>query len=255
MLAWQTVMSVEGLILFAASVVGGAIGSITGFGIGSILTPLLSLWMDGRLAVAVVAIPHLVGTLVRFTMNDGRADRSVLWRFGLASAAGGLVGALFQAAASGPRLMVLLAVLLLFVSISELSGLSSRMRFTGAAAWIAGVMSGLLGGLVGNQGGIRSAALLGFGLPRDVFVATATAIALCVDGARMPVYLWSEGAALWASRETIAIATAGVVTGTIAGARLLRGIPEPLFRKIVAIVLLVLGVALLIRGNNAAGIL
>jgi uncharacterized membrane protein YfcA len=249
MLAWQTVMTADSLILVAASMVAGAIGSITGFGIGSILTPLLSLWMDGRLAVAVVAIPHLIGTAVRFMMNEGRADRTVLWRFGLASAAGGLAGALFQTAASGPRLMVLLAVLLLFVSISELTGLSVRMRFTGIAAWIAGVLSGLLGGLVGNQGGIRSAALLGFGLPRDVFVATATAIALCVDGARMPIYLWSEGEALWASRGTIVVATAGVVTGTIAGAKLLRGIPEPLFRKVVAIVLLVLGVALLMRAS------
>jgi uncharacterized membrane protein YfcA len=240
-------MSVESLLLVVASVIAGGIGSVTGFGIGSILTPLLSLWMDGRLAVAVVAIPHLVGTSVRFMMNEGRADRRVLWRFGLASAAGGLAGALFQSAASGPRLMLLLAVLLLFVSISELTGLSRRMRFTGITAWIAGILSGLLGGLVGNQGGVRSAALLGFGLSRDVFVATATAIALWVDGARLPIYLWTEGAGLWASRATIALATAGVVTGTIAGARLLRGIPEALFRKIVAIILAILGIALLIR--------
>lgn len=245
-------MSVETLALLVASVVAGAIGSISGFGIGSILTPLLSLWMDGRLAVAVVAIPHFIGTFVRFTMLDGRADRSVLWRFGLASATGGLLGALFQSAVNGQRLMVLLAGLLLFVSISELTGMSTRMRFTGLAAWIAGVLSGLLGGLVGNQGGVRSAALLGFGLRRDAFVATATAIALWVDGARLPIYLWNEGSGLWASRNTIALAAAGVVTGTIGGARLLRGIPEPLFRKVVAIILAILGAALL---NNAAGLL
>jgi uncharacterized membrane protein YfcA len=243
------VMPIEPLIIVAASLIAGAIGSISGFGIGSILTPLLSLWMDGHLAVAAVAIPHLIGTSVRFAMNEGRADRWVLWRFGLASAAGGLFGALFQTAASGPGLMRLLAVLLLFVSISELSGLSVRMRFSGATAWGAGVLSGVLGGLVGNQGGVRSAALLSFGLPRDVFVATATAIALMVDGARLPIYLWQESAALWASRDTIVIATAGVVTGTVAGARLLRGIPEPVFRKLVAIVLAALGVALLIRAS------
>jgi len=31
----------------------------------------------------------------------------------------------------------------------------SRVRLNRAAAWIAGAVSGLLGGLVGNQGGIR----------------------------------------------------------------------------------------------------
>ena len=36
--------------------------------------------------------------------------------------------------------------------------------------------SGLLGGLVGNQGGIRSGALMAANMPRHVFVATATSI-------------------------------------------------------------------------------
>ena len=233
--------------LIVASLAAGAVASVTGFGIGSILTPTLSLWMDGRIAVALVAIPHLIGTAVRFAMVKGHVDRTVLWRFGLASAAGGLIGALLQPAVGGDRLMLVLAILLLFVAISEFSGLASRLRFTGVTAWIAGVLSGLLGGLVGNQGGIRSGALLGFGLPRDAFIATATAIALFVDGARLPVYLATAGSEVWAHREEAAIATAGVVAGTFAGARFLRTIPEPLFRRVVAVLLAVLGVSLLLR--------
>jgi hypothetical protein len=46
--------------------------------------------------------------------------------------------------------------------------------------------------LVGNQGGIRSAALLGFELEKQQFVATATAIGLFVDGARMPIYVATQ---------------------------------------------------------------
>jgi uncharacterized membrane protein YfcA len=242
-------MSAETLAISLAALVAGAIASVTGFGIGSILTPTLSLWMDGRLAVAVVSVPHLIGTAIRFSMVKAHVDRRVMWRFGLASAAGGLTGALFQSAISGPRLMIVLAVLLLFVAAIELTGLAGRMRFTGPAAWIAGVLSGLLGGLVGNQGGIRSAALLGFSLPRDVFVATATAIALFVDGARMPVYAFTAREELWATRYPMLIATVGVAVGTIAGARLLRRIPETMFRKVVAIVLALLAVALLARAG------
>ena len=145
--------------------------------------------------------------------------------------------------------MIVLAVLLLFVAASELTGLSTRMRFTGVTAWIAGVVSGLLGGLVGNQGGIRSAALLGFSLPREVFVATATAIALFVDGARMPVYAVTAREELSAMRAPMLVATIGVVAGTLAGMRVLRRIPEATFRKIVAIVLAILGVALLVRAS------
>ena len=235
------------LTLAIAGVVAGAIASITGFGIGSILTPTLAVWIAAKTAVAVVAIPHLVGTALRFWFVRRDVDRRVMWSFGLASAAGGITGALLQGETSDRRLILLLAGLLLFVAIMELTGLAKRLIFKGPAAWIAGAASGLLGGMVGNQGGLRSAALLGLGLPRDRFVATATAIALFVDGARLPIYVAREGEMLWELRVPIAIATAAVVVGTLAGAKTLRRIPEPIFRRIVAIVLLVLGVWLLTR--------
>ena len=74
------------------------------------------------------------------------------------------------------------------------------MRFSGPAAWIAGALSGLLGGLVGHQGGIRSSALFGMPLTKQELVATATAVGLMVDGVSLPIYFWSgrrELAALW----------------------------------------------------------
>jgi uncharacterized membrane protein YfcA len=101
-------------------------------------------------------------------------------------------------------------------------------------------LSGVFGGLVGNQGGIRSAALLAFDTNKQAFVATATAVALLVDGARMPVYLVTSGAALGPAAAVIAVTTAGVVIGTLAGGRLLRRVPEPIFRRVVAVLLLAL---------------
>ncbi len=56
---------------------------MTGFGIGSLLTPVLALQVDTRLAVAAVSIPHLVGTSLRFWLMHGGVDRRVLWSFGL----------------------------------------------------------------------------------------------------------------------------------------------------------------------------
>jgi hypothetical protein len=136
--------------------------------------------------------------------------------------------------------------LLLFVAASELTGISKRMRFRGPAAWIAGALSGVLGGLVGNQGGIRSAAMLGVDVPRQAFVGTATAVALIVDGARLPVYLATSGRDLQAMWTTIAVATVGVVAGTLFGHRLLIRIPEAQFRFVVATMLAVLGSAMLL---------
>jgi uncharacterized membrane protein YfcA len=239
---------VFGALLAVVAAVAGAIASVAGFGIGSLLTPAFGLQIPTKLAVAAVSVPHLVGTALRFWFLRARVDRRVLLTFGAMSAAGGLTGALLHNRLGSPWLSVVFGSLLLFVAASEFSGLARRMRFRGPFAWCAGALSGLLGGLVGNQGGIRSAALMSANLERQTFVATATAIGLIVDGARMPVYLamsWRELLDLW---PTILVATVGVVVGTLFGQRVLRRMPERIFRPLLAALLATLGATMLVTG-------
>jgi uncharacterized membrane protein YfcA len=233
--------------IFLCAIVAGAVAAVSGFGIGSLLTPLLAIQAGTKTAVAAVSIPHLIGTSMRFWRLRRSLDRNVLWRFGLTSAAGGLVGALLNARATSGRLTVVLGSLLVFAGAAQISGQSQRWRFHGSVAWIAGAVSGLFGGLVGNQGGIRSAALLGFDLPKERFVATATAIALFVDAARMPVYMVAERAQVAAIWPLVLLATAGVVGGTLAGDRLLMRVPEQRFKQVVGVIVLLLGIAILLR--------
>lgn len=236
------------VVVAAAGIAAGGVASIAGFGIGSLLTPLFVTQVATQVAVAAVSIPHIAGTAARFWLLRGHVDRQLLVRFGLASAAGGLTGALLQARTSSAALTILFGSLLLFVAASELTGLSKRMRFRGPAAWIAGAFSGLLGGLVGNQGGIRSAAMLGVDAPRQVFVGTATAVGLILDGVRLPVYLATSSRELLALWPTILVATIAVVCGTVFGHRVLIRIPEDRFRPTVAVLLVMLGTAMLFVG-------
>jgi uncharacterized membrane protein YfcA len=234
-------------LIGTVSLVAGAVASVAGFGIGSILTPVLSLDTGTRLAVAAISVPHFAGTLVRFWILRGSVDRNLLLHFGILSAAGGLTGAVLHALASNPLLTLLFAMLLIFAGIGGVMGYAQTMRFGRRAAWVAGAVSGMLGGLVGNQGGIRSAALLGFALDRDAFVATGTAIALVVDAARIPIYFASTGGKLLSMWPLIATSGAGVVAGTLVGARVLRRIPEQKFQRVVGILVLTLGVFMLFR--------
>src|SRR5438552_1290531 len=234
-------MMSDGLFLAVTAAIAflaGAIAAVSGFGIGSLLTPLLAVRVGTKLAVAAVSVPHAVATAYRFWIMRRDVDRRLLWSFGLMSAAGGLAGALLHAYADSPVLTLVFGVLLIVTGMMGLTGLSERLRFRGWAAWVAGGISGLLGGLVGNQGGIRSAAMLGFDVPRHAFVATATAVALCVDGARLPVYLTTQGREIAAIWPLLDAARAGVVIGALAGTRVLGRLPDRAFRRIVAGLLL-----------------
>jgi uncharacterized membrane protein YfcA len=238
-----------GAVVFVASIAAGGIAAVAGFGIGSVLTPLLATRLGMHGAVAAVSISHLAGTALRFWLLRQHVDRRVLVTFGIASGAGGLAGALLQARTSNSALTLVLAALLLFAGLSELLGIVRTVRLGRIGAWTAGALSGLFGGLVGNQGGIRSAGLLAFDVDKTSFVATATAIALIVDGVRMPVYAMTAGSDLLAAWPTILLATAGVLAGTVAGGRLLRRIPDRIFRRVVAVLLLVLAAWLFTQGR------
>lgn len=232
-------------VIAATAVLAGAVAAVSGFGIGSLLTPLLVVSMPTPHAVAVVAIPHVIATLIRWLRLRAHVHGPTFRQFGLASAAGGLLGAALQSRLGAPVLTIVLAALLVLAGSSELTG--RRMPLPATPVWrlIGGVLSGFFGGLVGNQGGIRSAALLGFRLEPRQIVATATASALLVDAARLPVYLVTQGEAIRSHPSLVLAATVGAVLGTLVGVPLLGRIPEARYRSMVGVLLVALGLVLL----------
>lgn len=230
------------------AVLAGAIAAVSGFGIGSLLTPTLALATGTKVAVAAIAIPHFVATVQRFWMLRRHVDRRVLLGFGIASGVGGLLGALAHGRAESGVLTMVFGVLLILAAVSQLTGWMERVRWGRSGAWVAGALSGVLGGLVGNQGGIRSAAMLGFDVPKEAFVATATAVAIFVDVARLPVYLATDWRAMVDVWPFVLVATLGAVAGTALGTRALNRLPQWVFRRLVALLLLLLGIAMVAAG-------
>lgn len=238
------------VLIAVVALVAAGVAAVTGFGVGSLLTPTLAIVTGTKLAVAAISIPHLVATAQRFWMLRAHVDRRVLVQFGITSAIGGLAGALIHTRVSSRALAVVFGIVVAIAGISELTGWMRRVRWGRRSAWVAGAVSGALGGMVGNQGGIRTAALLAFDVPKSSFVATATAIALFVDGARMPVYLATEYREIVRIWPMVATATVAVVVGTALGTRVLGRIPEQVFRRTVAVLLIVLGVYLTVAGRG-----
>jgi uncharacterized protein len=231
--------------LFVVAVLSGGTAAVAGFGIGSLLTPLLATRLGTAAAIAAVSIPHATATALRFWRLRAAVDRSVIRGFGLLSAAGGLAGALLYARLSSRTLTIVLGLLLVLTAVAGLTGWATRWRAKGPRAAALGLASGFFGGIAGNQGGLRAAALLGFGLAPAAYVATSTAIALMVDAARTPVYVWRAGSTLADLSAPIAVATVGVVVGTLVGERILLGLTVERFRRLVSALVGLLGLWLL----------
>jgi uncharacterized membrane protein YfcA len=231
--------------LFVVAVLSGATAAVAGFGIGSLLTPLLATRLGTVAAIAAVSIPHAAATALRFWRLRAAVDWSLIRGFGLLSAAGGLAGALLYARLSSRTLAIVLGLLLVLTAVAGLTGWATRWRATGPRAAALGLASGFFGGIAGNQGGLRAAALLGFRLAPAAYVATSTAIALMVDAARTPVYVWRAGPTLAHLSAPIVVATVGVLVGTLVGERILLGLTVDRFRRIVSALVGLLGLWLL----------
>jgi uncharacterized protein len=234
--------------VFVLAVLSGGTAAVAGFGIGSLLTPLLASSFGTGTAVAAVAIPHAAATALRCWRLRANIDLAVVRSFGLLSAAGGLIGALLYTRFSNELLTLTLGLLLVSTAIATIVDLPSRIRASGAVVSVLGLLSGLFGGLAGNQGGLRAAAMLSLSLPPVRYVATATATAMLVDLVRTPIYIWRAGGALASLLLPLGVATVGVLIGTVLGERILFGLSIRQFRYAISVLIGLLGVWLVVQG-------
>ena len=235
------------LVITAVALLAGAVAAVAGTGVGSLVTPALSLRIDIRDAVLAVVAPHLVFNALRFWSVRSSISGKIFRQFGLTSAGGSLTGALFQHSVSSGWITGIFAVLLIIAGLFGVTGLVDRVKFGRRGAYVGGVLSGFFGGLTGEQGGLRAAAMLGLGCPKETFVATATATALVVDAVRLPIYLATRWDDVPRVIAPAAAGVVGVVTGMFIGNRLLARVPEHKFSRVVSAVLVLIGALLVVR--------
>jgi uncharacterized membrane protein YfcA len=228
-------------LLTLLSFIAGATASVIGFGIGSLLTPALAAPVGMNVAIAAVVLPHLAGGILRGWRLRQSIDWRIVARFGLLSATGGLAGALIFARLAPVALARTLGALLLLTAAAGITGWSERWKPRGPFVWILGGLSGFFGGVVGNQGGLRAAALSAFGLEPAVFVGTSTLIGIMIDLVRAPIYLHRAAADLAGLWPLVGLAIAGVLAGTLFGERVLLGLSRERFRQMVSLAIGVLG--------------
>ena len=224
------------------------IGTMAGFGAATILTPIAALFMDVKVAIAIVACFHLFGNISRLMFFGRHIHWKMCAQFGVPGVLCTLAGAAVTAGLSSATVKLAFGLfLLLYVGCSTL--MSDRMRLPQHPSTLigGGVLSGFIAGLIGTGGAVRSACLLAFDLPKEVYIGTSAAIALVVDATRLPVYL--AGRFIPGQLVPIIITLIGsAFAGAWLGQRLVRRVSAAAFKRFVLTMLLLMGVKMLLDG-------
>lgn len=234
------------ILILGITLVTSAATLLTGFGVGTVLTPTFALFYDVKTAVLLVSVVHLANNLLKFGLFRRHVSVPVLRRFGFISILGALVGSLLQGSLHSQYVAMVLGLFLVVAGSLEFLPAKSTFKIPRSADFFGGFFSGFMGGIIGNQGAIRSAYLLNYDLSKESFIATATTIAIIIDLTRIPVYLSHESTQLGQTGLNLLAVTLVAFGGTFLGKRLLQKIPLTRFRLIVAAFLVVMGARFLL---------
>ncbi|MDQ7831917.1 MAG: sulfite exporter TauE/SafE family protein [Desulfovibrionaceae bacterium] len=230
----------------------------SGFGLGTILTPVMAVFFPVEAAVALTAVVHFANNLFKLALFGRKADLGVVLRFGLPALAASFFGArllvwlatqdalfaydLFGAAVRVTPVKLFLGLLIMGFALLELLPVLSKVGVPPRYLPLGGAISGLFGGLSGHQGAFRSVFLLRAGLSKEAFIATGVVAACLVDATRLGVYAdfftWEM---LGGNARLLFWATLSAFAGAYAGKRLLPKMTIGVVRLVVGIMLLVLG--------------
>jgi uncharacterized protein len=243
---------------------GAALTFFSGFGLGTLMLPVFSLFFPLPVAVGATAVVHLANNLFKFGMVYKHIHFPTLIRFGLpaliSAVAGGflldyfgkvdsihsyeLAGKIFDVT----LLKVVIGSLMIFFAWFDLDPRMAQITMDKKWIPLGGVLSGFFGGVSGHQGAFRAAFLTKAGLTKDEFIGTSNAIALIIDISRIFVYIKTLDFILLSEEKTLLLT--GVIfafVGTYFGKELLKKTTMKGIQKVVGAMLLILG-ALFIAG-------
>ena len=251
-------------IICLVSLVAAGLTLFSGFGLGTVLTPACALFFPLPIAIAITAVVHLANNLFKLALVGRHADRQSVLRFGLPAALTSLIGAgllnllaelkPFVSYSLGGQsheitpLKLIVAALIIVLTLAEILPQISRLKLTAKHLPLGGALSGLFGGLSGQQGALRAAFLLKAGLGRDAFIGTGVVCAVIVDTARLPVYL----ARFWQGNllgdphvvGLVIAATLAAFIGSFIGAQLMHKTTLRTVQLFVTVMLVLIAIAL-----------
>jgi uncharacterized protein len=248
----------EYIVICLVALIGSGLTLFSGFGLGTLLTPVFALFFSIEIAVAMTAVVHFLNNLFKLTLVGRAADWSIVRRFGVPSVLAAILGALtlkmlenaailttysaFGHVIEVSLLKIVIGLLLIVFAFWEIMPALSALSFDKKYLPFGGFLSGFFGGLAGLQGALRSAFLMRVGLSKENFIATGVVIACLIDLSRLGVYaekwMTNNDVLNW---QLIAAATFSAFIGAYFGAKMMKKVTIESVQRLVAVLLVLFG--------------
>ena len=249
------------LIISITAFLAAVLTFFSGFGLGTLLAPVMMLFFPAEVAIAMTGIVHLINNILKLFLTGKHANKSVVLTFGVPAIVASFVGAwillqisempvFFSYQIWGRDMNVypvkfIIAILLMIFALIEIIPFFKKLQFSQKWMPFGGILSGFFGGLSGTQGALRSAFLIRSGLSKAAFIGTTAFVSTMVDITRLGVY--SGGMIRHIEISNIYILLAAVCSaaaGAVLGNQLLKKVTIDFVKNAVAILLLVIAFGL-----------
>lgn len=228
------------------------IGTVSGFGSSVFFVPLAGLLFDFQTTLALTGILHIFSTSAQVILFRKSINWKLMLLIGVPSVLMVLLGAWLNNKVDLRYSELAMGIFLVIFSLIFLIKKKMSIQPTSFNAVSGGALAGFLAGLIGTGGAIRGATLTAFALPKATFVATSAGIDFAVDVSRSIVYVsngYLRAEYYWYLPVMFVLAYAGAWTGK----KILDKIPQEIFRTIVLVLILAVGLLMLfsfISGKN-----
>lgn len=251
----------EIIILSISAFIISILTFFSGFGLGTILSPIFMIFFPIEVAIGLTGIVHFFNNIFKLLLIGRHTNKEVLIRFGVPAVLFAILGSwllinitdikpLFSYEISNklfhvyPVKLIIAVLLIIFASI-EIIPYFKNLEFGKDKLFLGGALSGFFGGLSGNQGALRSAFLIKAGLSKEEFISTAVVISAFVDFTRLSVYATRINSInIENNLLLIVCSVCAAIIGAFLGNKLLKKVTLKSIQIIVAIMVILFSILL-----------
>ena len=84
------------IIIYIGAFAAAILTLMTGFGVGTVLTPIFTFFFKVQIAILMVAVIHFSNNLFKLYLFRKHIDKAIIMKFGVLSIIGAFVGAFLQ---------------------------------------------------------------------------------------------------------------------------------------------------------------